>query len=36
MVIGSAIDPSGKTATEITDEVEKWIENAVDNLPKPD
>lgn len=36
MVIGSAIDPKGKTANEITNEVEKWIEDTVDNLPKPD
>jgi len=35
MVIGPTIDPNGKTATEITDEVEKWIEKTVDNLPKP-
>lgn len=36
MVIGSAIDPKGKTVTEITDEVENWIENTVNRLPKPD
>jgi len=36
MVIGPAIDPRGKTANEINNEVEKWIEDTVDNLPKPD
>jgi predicted RNase H-like HicB family nuclease len=34
MVIGPAIDPKGKTVTEITDEVEEWIENTVSELPK--
>ena len=36
MVIGPAIDPDGKTAIEITNEVEKWIEDTVNKLPKPD
>lgn len=36
MVIGPAIDPKGKTVTEITDEVKEWIENTVDELPKPE
>lgn len=36
MVIGPAIDPKGKTADEITDEVEKWIEDTVNTLPKPE
>lgn len=36
MVIGPAIDPKGKTANEITNEVEQWIEDTVDSLPKPD
>ena len=36
MVIGPAIDPKDKTATEITNEVEKWIEDAANKLPKPD
>ena len=35
MVIGPAIDPNGKTATEITAEVEDWIENTVNKLPRP-
>ena len=35
MVIGPAIDPKGKTAAEITAEVEEWIENTVNELPKP-
>ena len=36
MVIGPTIDPKGKTANEITNEVEQWIEDTVDSLPKPD
>ena len=36
MVIGPAIDPKGKTATEITEEVAQWIEGTVNKLPKPD
>jgi 1-acyl-sn-glycerol-3-phosphate acyltransferase len=35
MVIGPAIDPHGKTAAEIMAEVEEWIENTVNELPKP-
>ncbi len=35
MVIGPAIEPKGKTATEITNEVEKWIEDTANKLPKP-
>jgi 1-acyl-sn-glycerol-3-phosphate acyltransferase len=35
MVIGPAINPKGKTATEITTEVETWIENTVNELPRP-
>ena len=35
MVIGPAIDPHGKTAAEITAEVEEWIEKTVNELPKP-
>jgi len=35
MVIGSAIDPTGKSVTEITAEVEEWIETTVYKLPKP-
>lgn len=34
MVIGKAINPKGKTATEITTEVETWIEGTVNKLPK--
>lgn len=34
MVIGPAIDPAGKTANVITGEVEKWIEDTVNALPK--
>lgn len=33
MVIGPAIDPKGKTASEIMAEVEEWIENTVNELP---
>lgn len=36
MVIGPTIDPKGKTATEITTEVEEWIENTVNELPRPE
>ena len=36
MVIGPAIDPNGKTVTEITAEVETWIESTVNKLPKPE
>lgn len=36
MVIGPAIDPKGKSATEITAEVEKWIEDTTNELPKSD
>ena len=36
MVIGPAIEPKGKTATEITEEVAQWIEGTVNKLPKPD
>jgi len=35
MVIGPAMDPNGKTATEITEEVAQWIESTVNKLPKP-
>ncbi len=35
MVIGPAIDPNGKSASEITTEVEEWIESTVTSLPKP-
>jgi len=36
MVIGPAIDPKGKTAAQITAEVEEWIENTVNELPRPE
>ena len=36
IIIGPAIDPKGKTVTEITDEVETWIENTVNELPEPE
>ncbi len=36
MVIGPAIDPNGKTVTEIMAEVEEWIENTVNELPRPE
>ncbi len=36
MVIGSAIDTHGKSASEIMQEVESWIETEVDKLPIPD
>ena len=35
MVIGPAIEPTGKSVTEITAEVEEWIETTVNKLPKP-
>jgi len=35
MVIGPAIDPTGKSVTGITAEVEEWIETTVNKLPKP-
>ncbi len=35
MIIGPAIHPKNKTANEITAEVETWIENTVNELPKP-
>ena len=35
MVIGPAIDPKEKTATEITEEVAQWIEGTINKLPKP-
>ena len=36
MVIGPAIDPKGKSATEITAIVEKWIEDTANELSKSD
>ncbi|MEQ8428728.1 MAG: lysophospholipid acyltransferase family protein [Gammaproteobacteria bacterium] len=35
MVIGPVIDPAGKSASEITREVEQWIEETVQTLPDP-
>jgi 1-acyl-sn-glycerol-3-phosphate acyltransferase len=35
MIIGPAIETRGKSAREITDAVEEWIEASVDRLPKP-
>ena len=35
LVIGPAIDPSGKRANAITAEVENWIETTVETLPDP-
>jgi len=35
IVIGPVITPKGKSATEITHEVEDWIEQTVENLPDP-
>lgn len=35
MVIGKPIDSKGKTATEITHEVETWIEESAAQLPAP-
>ena len=35
MVIGSPIQPQGKKATQITGEVEEWIETTVAALPAP-
>ena len=36
MVIGPAIETSGKTAKEITHETEEWIENTIARLPAPE
>lgn len=35
MVIGPAIESTGKSASQITTEVENWIENTVQSLPNP-
>ena len=35
MIIGPVIDPKGKSANEITQEVEQWIESTVAELPAP-
>lgn len=35
MVIGPVIDPAGKSASQITREVEQWIEETVQTLPDP-
>ncbi len=35
LVIGPVIDPNGKKASEITQEVEQWIEQTVAALPDP-
>ncbi len=35
LVIGPVIDPAGKKASEITQEVEQWIEETVAALPDP-
>lgn len=35
MVIGPPIDPKGKTAAQVTREVEDWIETTVASLPMP-
>lgn len=35
MIIGPVIDPKGKSANEITQEVEQWIEATVVELPAP-
>ncbi len=35
MVIGPVIDPAGKSASEITREVEQWIEETIQALPDP-
>ena len=35
MVIGPVIDPTGKNASEITREVEHWIEETAQALPDP-
>jgi 1-acyl-sn-glycerol-3-phosphate acyltransferase len=35
MVIGPPIDPAGKSAAQITTEVEDWIESTVASLPAP-
>ena len=35
MKIGPIIDPAGKSATEITSEVEDWIESTASTLPAP-
>jgi 1-acyl-sn-glycerol-3-phosphate acyltransferase len=36
MVIGPAIDSTGKTAKQITKEVETWIENTIKSFPNPE
>ncbi len=36
IVIGPAIDSGGKTAKQITKEVETWIEDTVESLPNPE
>jgi len=36
MIIGPVIDPAGKSASEITSEVEEWIEATVQTLPVPE
>ncbi len=36
MVIGPAIETTGKSASEITQKVEDWIESTVQELPKPE
>jgi hypothetical protein len=35
MVIGPTIYPDGKSATEITQEAEEWIESEAGKLPIP-
>lgn len=35
MVIGPAIDSAGKSASQITQEVETWIEDTIQSLPDP-
>ena len=35
MIIGPVIETTGKSASKITDEVETWIENQVNQLPSP-
>ncbi len=36
MIIGPAIDTAGKSAGEITTEVEEWIESTIEKLPRPE
>ena len=36
LVIGEAIEPKGKTASQITKEVEAWIEDKMQQLPVPE